>query len=143
MANIKTVWNGDVKGNGTIQGSGFETKIEIPVEFGGNGEGAEPKGLLLTSAASCYTMTLVAMIEARKLPVDQYTMDSEISYSKEEGFKIVHHPQMVLAAGATEEQVQLANRAFLAADKACAIGNLLKKADVGIDIEGKVSIASA
>ncbi|RAS91021.1 hypothetical protein A3863_07270 (plasmid) [Priestia endophytica] len=140
MANLKTVWHGNTKGNGSIQVSDYETNIAIPTSMGGSGEGAEPKGLLVTSAAACYTMTLVSMLETRKLPVAGFTMDSEVSNSKEEGFKIKHYPHITLSADATEDQIQSVNRAILSADKACAIGNMLKKADVQIDIEGKVSI---
>ncbi|MGM0924107.1 MAG: OsmC family protein [Bacillota bacterium] len=138
--NLKTVWYGNTKGNGRIQANDLETNIAIPESFGGSGEGAEPKELLVTSAVACYTMTLVAMFETRKLPVARFTMDSETSNSKEEGFKIIHYPHIILSADATEDQIQSANRAIMAADKGCAVGNMLKKADVQIDIEGKVSI---
>ncbi|HZH63113.1 MAG TPA: OsmC family protein [Metabacillus sp.] len=141
--NLKTVWNGNTKGNGRIQGNGFETKIAIPEPLGGTGEGAEPKGLLVSSAAACYSMTLVAMLEARKLNVTGLTMNSEATNSKEEGFKITHYPVVLLSAESTEEQIESANRTFMAADKACAVGNMLKKADAQIDIVGKVSVASA
>ncbi|MFC0273235.1 OsmC family protein [Metabacillus herbersteinensis] len=138
--NLNTVWHGNTKGNGTIQGNGFETNIAIPESLGGSGEGAEPKGLLVSSAASCYSMTLVAMLETRKLNVTGLTMNSEATNSKEEGFKITHYPNIVLSADATEEQIESANRAIVAADKGCAVGNTLKKADVQINIEGKVSV---
>lgn len=139
---LKTVWYGNTKGNGRIQGNEFETKIAIPESLGGNGEGAEPKGLLVSSAAACYSMTLVAMLETRKLNVTKLTMNSEAINSKEEGFKITHYPNVILSADATEEQIESANRAILAADKGCAVGNMLKKADVEIKIEGNVSITS-
>jgi lipoyl-dependent peroxiredoxin len=140
--NLKTVWYGNTKGNGRIKANFLETNIAIPESLGGSGEGAEPKELLITSAAACYTMTLVTMLETRKLPVTGLTMDSEATNSKEEGFKIIHYPQIILSADATEEHIQAANRAIVSADKGCAIGNMLKKADVQIDIEGKVSISS-
>ncbi|AZV59450.1 OsmC family protein [Peribacillus frigoritolerans] len=138
--NLKTVWYGNTKGNGKIQTNNLETNIAIPEALGGSGEGAEPKGLLVSSAVACYTMTLVAILEARKLPVAGLTMDSEASNSKEEGFKIIHYPHIILSANATEDQIQLANRAIMAADKGCAVGNMLKKADVQIEIKGKVFI---
>lgn len=140
--NLKTVWNGSTKGNGKIQTNNFETDIAIPELLGGSGEGAEPKGLLVSSAAACYSMTLVAMLETRKLNVTGLTMNSEATNSKEEGLTITHYPNIVLSDDATEEQIESANRAIAAADKGCAVGNMLKKADVQINIEGKVSVAS-
>ena len=138
--NLKFEWNGNTKGSGNIQSNDFQTHIAIPVSKGGSGKGTEPKALLVSSAASCFSMTLVAMLEARKLTVNKFTMDSEITRSKEEGFKIKHYPSIVLTSDATDEQVQSVHRAISSADKACAIGNLLKKAEVQIEIEGKVSI---
>lgn len=140
--NLKTFWNGNTKGNGIIQSNDFETNIAIPESLGGRGGGAEPKGLLVTSAAACYSMTLVAMLETRKLNVTAFAMNSEASNSKEEGFKIKHYPHIFLSADATEEQIQTANRVIVAADKGCAVGNMLKKADVQIDVVGKVSVTS-
>jgi peroxiredoxin-like protein len=140
--NLKTVWDGNTKGNGKIQANNFETNIAIPESLGGTGEGAEPKGLLVSSAAACYSMTLVAMLETRKLNVTGLTMNSEATNSKEEGFKITHYPNVLLSADATEEQIESANRAIMAADKGCAVGNMLKKADVQINIVGNVSVTS-
>ncbi|MEX6702002.1 hypothetical protein ABS315_20735 [Peribacillus frigoritolerans] len=62
-------------------------------------------------------MTLVAMLATRNLPVAGFTIDSEASNSKEEGFKIIHYPHIILSADATEDHIQSANRAILAAEK--------------------------
>ena len=146
MANVKkrlyTVWNGNTKGNGNIKTNNFDTKIAISESSGGSGEGTGPKELLVSSAASCYIMTLVSILETRNLPVVDLTMDSDVTVSKEKGFEIIHYPKITLSTDATEEQIQTANRAFVLADKGCAIGKLLKKADVQIDIDGKVSVQS-
>lgn len=140
--NLKTIWDGNTKGNGNIKGNYLETKIAIPEVLGGSGEGTDPKELLLSSATACYTMTLVAMLATRKLPVSELIVDSEATNSKEEGFKFIHYPHVLLSADATEEQIQSVNRTIVAADKGCTIGNMLKKADVQIEIKGKVSVAS-
>lgn len=138
--NLKIVWDGDTKGNGSLNARNLETKIAISESSGGSGEGTGPKELLVSSAASCYTMTLVAILDSRKLPVVGLMMDSEATLSKEEGLKIIHYPHITLSAEATEEQIQTANRAFMLADKGCAIGNMLKKADAQIHIKGKLTV---
>lgn len=142
MADLKTIWNGNTKGNGSIQANNLEVNIAIPESSGGSGEGTGPKELLVSAAAACYTTTLAAILESRKLPVVELTMDSDVTVSKEEGFKIIHYPHIRVSAGATEEQIKTANKAFILADKGCSIGNMLKKADAQIDIEGKVSVLS-
>ncbi|MDQ7863886.1 hypothetical protein RCO48_30890 [Peribacillus frigoritolerans] len=50
-------------------------------------------------------------------------MNSEASISDNE-FKIIHYPHIVLSAGATEEQIQTAQRATEAADKGCDVGKI-------------------
>ncbi|WP_054860583.1 OsmC family protein [Gracilibacillus sp. JCM 18860] len=140
MAEIKMVWNGNTKGNGKIQGENLKTDIAIPQSLGGSGEGTDPKELLLASAATCYATTLVYMLETKDLPVIEFTMKSKANVSREDGIQIIHQPHIVLSSEATEKQSQAADRAFISADKSCAVGNILKKADAQITIEGKVTV---
>ncbi|MGM0878752.1 MAG: hypothetical protein ACQEWV_29765 [Bacillota bacterium] len=81
---------------------------------------------------------LVFMIESRELPIVEVNVNSDglISYDE---FKIIHQPRLVLSESATEKQIQSANRLFAAADKGCVVGNLLKKANVKIEVQGEIS----
>ena len=83
--------------------------------------------------------TLIFMLEIRKLPVVELTVNSEATVS-DNGFNIIHYPQIVLSADATEDQVQSAQRAIEGADRSCEVGNLLKKAGVVIEAQGNVSL---
>ncbi|MCX5581662.1 OsmC family protein [Kaistia terrae] len=139
-ATLNTIWTGDMKSSGTIQAQHLEMPIAIPSEFGGSGDGTDPKSLLVASAAACYAMTLVAILENRKVPVTKVTMESDASDSKGSGIVVDHRPLVNLAADATQEQSDAARSAFETADKACAVGNLLKKAGVQIRIDGAVSV---
>ncbi|AZV59409.1 hypothetical protein DOZ91_01435 [Peribacillus frigoritolerans] len=141
MANMQTnanvVWNSGVKGNGVLKTEFLDAKVAIPTVLGGSGNGAFPKEVLVASVTACYTSVLVSMAESRGLPVVEITVDSEASISDDE-FKIIHHPQLVLSENATDKQVQSAERLFVAADKGCVVGNLLKKADVKIEVQGEI-----
>ncbi|WP_245976869.1 OsmC family protein [Oceanobacillus arenosus] len=137
--NVNAVWDGGVTGNGTLKSEFLDTKIAIPTSLGGSGNGASPKEVLVSSVTTCYTATLTFVLESRKLPVAELTVNSEATISDNE-FKIIHYPQIVLSEDATEEQIQSAIRATEAADKGCEVGNLLKKADVKIGIQGNVSV---
>lgn len=139
MADLKMSWNGNSKGSGKIEADNLETSIAIPKALGGSGQGTDPKELLVASAATCYAETLVYMLDTRGVPVEEFTMNSESTNSKEEGLKITHYPHITLAANATEQQNQSANRAIDSADKSCEVGNMLKKADTKIAVEGKVT----
>lgn len=124
---LKMEWNGNKSGSGKVEAGYLKTEIAVPQSFGGTGEGTEPKELLVTSAATCFMLTLVSMLEARNLAVESLEMHSEASVSKEEGFKITHYPVIVLPAGGTEEEIQSVDRTFAAADRNCEVGNMLKK----------------
>lgn len=129
-----------MKGRGEIEAERFAAPIAIPDSLGGSGEGTDPKTLLLSSVASCYLLTLVAILQNRKLPVAGLTLVSQVSEIKEAGFTIGHQVRAALSAEATDDQVQAANSAFEAADRACAIGNILKKAGAQVSIDGSVQI---
>ncbi|KHL97170.1 hypothetical protein QW71_03200 [Paenibacillus sp. IHB B 3415] len=138
---LKMEWNGNKRGSGKVEAGYLKTEIAVPQSFGGTGEGTEPKELLVTSAATCFMLTLVSMLEARNLAVESLEMHSEASVSKEEGFKITHYPVIVLPADGTEEEIQSVDRTFAAADRNCEVGNMLKKAGVQISITGDVSLS--
>lgn len=137
QTNAKVVWNNGVKGNGVLKTGFLDAKVAIPTVLGGSGKGAFPKEVLVASVTACYTSVLVSMAESRGLPVVEISVDSEASISDDE-FKIIHHPQLVLSENATDKQVQSAERLFVAADKGCVVGNLLKKADVKIEVQGEI-----
>ncbi|WML50904.1 OsmC family protein [Neobacillus sp. PS3-12] len=70
--------------------------------------GANPKEVLVSSVTTCYTTTLVFVLESRKLPVVELTVDSGANISENE-FKITHHPHIVLSSDATQEQIESAH----------------------------------
>ena len=107
--NMKAVWNGGIQGKGTLKAEHLETNIAVPESKGGSGDGANPSELLVSSATTCYIATLTFMLETRKLPVIELTVNSEATIS-DEGFTITHYPQIVLSTNAKEEQVQSAQR---------------------------------
>lgn len=137
--NMKAVWNGGIQGKGTLKAEHLETNIAVPESKGGSGDGANPSELLVSSATTCYIATLTFMLETRKLPVIELTVNSEATIS-DEGFTITHYPQIVLSTNAKAGQVQSAQRAIEGADRGCEVGNLLKKAGVTIDTKGRVSL---
>ncbi len=137
--NVNAVWSGGITGNGTLKAEYLDTKIAIPTSLGGSGNGANPKEVLVASVTTCYTAILTSILENRKLPVAKLIVSSEADLSDNE-FTIIHYPEVVLSADASEEQVQSAQRATEEAEKECEVGNILKKADVEIKVLGKVSM---
>lgn len=74
--------------------------------------------MLVSAASTCYIATLTYILGNRKLPVVENAIESEVIMSDNE-LKIMHYPHIVLAADATEAQIQSAERAFEGADRGC------------------------
>lgn len=138
MTYLKTVWIGSTDGYGTISGDQLEAKLAMPESSGGTVEGSDPKELLASSAAACYTMTFTAMIASRGLKVIEFTMETR-AMETENGIKIMHSPQVVLPKNAASKDIENIERMFVTADRGCFVGNLLKKGGAQIDVKGEIS----
>ncbi|EMY1073319.1 OsmC family protein [Salmonella enterica] len=132
---LRTTWSGSLQGNGKITGDTLDIPIAIPVSYGGCGTGADPKDLLVSSAAACFSMTAIAMLEASKFPVHALDMKTEASDAEDGEFQIVHHLQLTLSEDATAEQVRMVGSIIHSAEKKCSVGNMLRKAGINIGIQ--------
>ncbi|KGP77720.1 MULTISPECIES: OsmC family protein [Paenibacillus] len=145
MANEKitlnTVWVGNAKGNGTIKSDNLQTQIAIPSSKGGSGQGVEPKQLLMSSAASCYLMTLVFMLDQSRISVEELSMETEGTATSDGQISIIHRPHIILKKSeSTSQDKTMAESLLHKAEENCHIGQLLMKADVQITLEGNVSL---
>jgi peroxiredoxin-like protein len=121
---LEANWNGDRLGDGSIDAGHLRSEISVPSVLGGPGIGTNPEEMLLGAASTCYLITLSAVLSNRKLPVAELTLKSEIVVENDPAMKvekIIHRPQIVLAADATDEQLDTADKAAHRADKACMI----------------------
>lgn len=56
---------------------GHRFGIDADAEFGGEGYGARPKGLMLTALAGCTALDVVAIAGKMKVPFDTFAVDVE------------------------------------------------------------------
>ena len=141
MSILKLKWMGDSKGSGEFvrESDNEKLNIAIPTASGGSGEGFAPRDLLGSSAGACLALTLVNLMEVRKLPVTDFSMETEVT-KNDNTYSITHYPKIRLSSEATEKEQQGAKRAVESADKRCTIGNVLKEAGVKITIKPSVTI---
>ena len=103
---LKADWPGLRNDIGTIDAGNLKTKISIPPEMDGPGIGTNPDEMLLGAAATCYIITLAAMMERSKLEKLALTMESVGIVDVTNGVitykKIIHKPQIVLKQDATK-----------------------------------------
>jgi peroxiredoxin-like protein len=133
-------WPGLRNDVGTIETANLHTKISIPPEMNGPGIGTNPDEMLLGAAATCYIITLAAMLERSKIDKVSLSMTSEGIVDISKGIitykKIIHRPHLILQ---TEKDLELANKLAKKAESSCMISRALK-GNVAIELEAKVEV---
>jgi peroxiredoxin-like protein len=134
-------WPGLRNDIGTIDAGNLKTKISIPPEMDGPGIGTNPDEMLLGAAATCYIITLAAMMERSKLEKVALTMESVGVVDVTNGVitykKIIHKPQILLKQDATEKDEVLAHKLAEKAETSCMISRAIK-GNVEIELETTV-----
>lgn len=122
---LKADWNGGRNSDGRIEAGQLRTAISIPAEMGYPGVGTNPDEMLLGAAATCYLITLAAMMERASLPVASLALKSEGIVDVTNNIftyrRIVHRPQVQFTADATESQIEQALRLAEQAETSCMI----------------------
>jgi peroxiredoxin-like protein len=122
---LKANWPGLRNDVGTIETGDLVTKVSIPPEMDGPGVGTNPDEMLLGAAATCYIITLAAMLERSKVDKEQLTMESEGVVEVTNGVitykTIIHRPHLILSKEATEKELQRAKKLTEKAEKSCMI----------------------
>ena len=142
---LKADWPGLRNDVGTIETKNLQTKVSIPPEMDGPGVGTNPDEMLLGAAATCYIITLAAMMERSNLSKVSLSMDSEGIVDVTNGVityqKIIHRPKIILNSDASIKDLSLAQRLAEKAESSCMISRALK-GNVEIDLQADILIDS-
>ena len=140
---LKANWPGLRNDVGTIETGQLITKVSIPPEMDGPGIGTNPDEMLLGAAATCYIITLAAMIERNQIEKVSLTMDSEGIVEVTKGVitykKIIHRPIIVLKSNASINDLSLAQMLADKAETSCMISRALK-GNVEIELQAEIKI---
>jgi peroxiredoxin-like protein len=140
---LRANWPGLRNGVGEISAGNLVTKVSIPPEMDGPGVGTNPDEMLLGAASTCYIITLAAMMERSKLEKVSLTMESEGIVDVTNGVitykKIIHRPQVVLKADASDREVQLAQKLAEKAESSCMISRALK-GNVAVVLDATIDV---
>ncbi|MGG4043607.1 OsmC family protein [Paenibacillus favisporus] len=138
---LKAGWNGGRNSDGQIEAGNLRTQISIPKEMGGPGVGTNPDEMLLGAAATCYLITLAAMMERSHLPVHELSLESEGIVDVTDNIftyvSITHKPHIVLAREATAKDVETADRLAHKAEGSCMISRAIS-GNVALATEPKI-----
>lgn len=139
---LKADWPGGRNSAGYIEAGNLQTKISIPPGMEGPGIGTNPDEMLLGAAATCYLITLAAMIERAALPLGEMSLESEGIVDVTNGVitykKIIHKPTVVLDNHATEDAHRKLKKLVEKAEKSCMISRALK-GNVEIELQANLS----
>lgn len=127
---LKADWPGGRNNVGYIDAGQLKTSISIPPEMDGPGEGTNPDEMLLGAAATCYVITLAAMIERAHLPLQEMSLASEGIVEVENNVftykKMIHKPVVILKSDATDKERRMLSRLVESAETSCMISRALK-----------------
>lgn len=139
---LKAEWPGGRNSVGSIDAGNLKAKISIPPEMDGPGIGTNPDEMLLGAAATCYIITLAAMIERAGLPLKEMSHDAEAIVDVTNGVftykKIIHKPTVKLAETATEKDHRKLKILAEKAEKNCMISRAIK-GNVEIELQANLS----
>lgn len=142
---LNAVWNGGRNSDGTIEAGQLKTQISIPKEMGGPGKGTNPDEMLLGAAATCYLITLAAMMERSGLTTTSLTLKSEATVDVTNNIftyeAIKHSPIITLTKDASQDDINKAIRIASKAEDSCMISRAVA-GNVQITSEPTVLIAS-
>jgi peroxiredoxin-like protein len=121
-------WQGGVDGFGHVRLGGDERAYSAPKELGGAGVGTNPEELLASAAASCYLITLAAVLARSGIAAAGLSVRSEITVATNGGLtvrEIVHYPSIEMAEGATEPSGEALRAALARAEAYCLVGRAM------------------
>ena len=125
---LQTRWTGGRNDVGTLQAERLSTAISIPPEMDGPGIGTNPDEMLLGAAATCYLISLAAMLERSDIKAI-LNMTSEGIVDVTNGVftyeQIIHNLQLKLAEK-NERNERIATRLAHKAEQTCMISKALK-----------------
>lgn len=138
---LKANWPGLRNDVGVMETDQLKTEISIPKEMDGPGIGTNPDEMLLGAAATCYIITLAAMMERSQLEKDALTIESIGVVEYKNGVitykKILHKPQIILTAASNEKDIALAYKLAEKAEQSCMISRAIK-GNVVVELEATV-----
>jgi peroxiredoxin-like protein len=141
---LKARWPGGRNTVGDIAAGNLQTQVSIPKEMDGPNIGTNPDEMLLGAAATCYMITLGALLERAGIETNTQTLESDGYVDVTNGVftykKIVHKPTIELMPHATAADQKKAKRLAEKAEETCMISKALK-GNVQLELQATIEVA--
>lgn len=137
-------WNGGLNGHGVTDNDRgtLHTEFSVPSTFGGPGGMTNPEEIFLSSACSCYLVTLALIADRMQIPVNHLSCEVEghVIPDEQDGYhfrEIVLYPHMEIDGDEAKHEETIA-RAIRLAEQRCIISRAVK-GSVKYDIQHSVA----
>ena len=141
---LQARWPGGRNEVGDIAAGNLKTQVSIPPEMDGPGIGTNPDEMLLGAAATCYMITLAALLERAGINTNTQTLESEGYVDVTNGVftykKIIHKPAIELMPTASERDKERAERLAHKAEETCMISKALR-GNVQLELQATITVA--
>lgn len=125
---LHTQWDGGRNAVGQLQADRLTSNISIPPEMEGPGIGTNPDEMLLGAAATCYIISLAAMLERTNIEAS-LKMESEGIVDVTNGvftYEQIIHSITITLKNSSEKNRIMAERLAIKAESTCMISKALK-----------------
>ncbi|MEO7065544.1 MAG: SACOL1771 family peroxiredoxin [Rhodanobacter sp.] len=142
---LTATWPGGRNSVGDIHCGALATQISIAPGMDGPGVGTNPDEMLLGAAATCYLITLAAMLERAGIETSALSLDSELTVGVHRSAyvceNIIHRPQVTLASDVAADTLMKVLHLTDIAERRCMISNAMR-GNVAIRVEADVRRAT-
>lgn len=125
---LQTNWQGGRNDVGTLEAEHLKTVISVPPEMDGPGVGTNPDEMLLGAAATCYIISLAAMLEIAKIKA-KLSMESDGIVHVVNGvftYQQIIHKLSIHLDEDNDKHRRMAERLAHKAERTCMISKALK-----------------
>lgn len=132
----KVTWQDRLSFTGTAD-SGFEVKLDVIKEQGGDDDGFRPMELLLIGLAGCTAMDAIAIMQKKKQDVTQYEVRAHADRAEEHPRVFTHIVLEYIFTGHNLDQAAAERSVELSATRYCPAQAMFSKV---ASIETKVTL---
>lgn len=141
---LQAVWTGGRNDVGTISAGNLVTQVSIPPEMDGPGIGTNPDEMLLGAAATCYLITLAAMLERSNIDAT-ISLVSDAQVDVTNGVftykNIAHQPTITVTQPLDEALFKKVDRLAHKAEQTCMISKALR-GNVALSVQPTIIAAN-
>lgn len=135
---MNLTWPGGRNNVGTLEAEKLKVNVSIPEEMDGPGVGTNPDEMLLGASATCYMISLGAMLERANIDA-KLAVASEGIVDVTNGvftYEAIHHHVTIQLEEPSKQAMQMSEKLAYKAEETCMISKAMKgNVDLRVSVE--------